>query len=225
MLVYAPDRGARVLELGCGTGNLTELVAQRYPAAELTLVDGMEEMLACRASRLGGPPGRRVGALLQELELAAAALREMADSHIDFAALARADHGVTAALFALPLGVEIELPQDTITRFAALASEHSTCPSAPGGGDLGYFPREGPMVEAFAAAAFELEVDGTSGVVETQFGYHVIHCTDRQEARVISLEEASAGIRTRLEREKLNELRARHVEKLRAGAEIEQPGT
>jgi len=31
-----------------------------------------------------------------------------------------ADHGVTAALFALPLGVEIELPQDTITRFAAL---------------------------------------------------------------------------------------------------------
>ncbi len=58
-----------------------------------------------------------------ELELAAAALREMAESHIDFAALARADHGVTAALFALPLGVEIELPQDTITRFAALASE------------------------------------------------------------------------------------------------------
>ena len=58
-----------------------------------------------------------------ELELAAAALREMADSRIDFAALARADHGVTAALFALPLGVEVDVPDDTITRFAALASE------------------------------------------------------------------------------------------------------
>jgi hypothetical protein len=58
-----------------------------------------------------------------ELELAATALREMADSRIDFSALARADHGVTAALFALPLGVDIDLPEDTITRFAALATE------------------------------------------------------------------------------------------------------
>jgi V/A-type H+/Na+-transporting ATPase subunit I len=58
-----------------------------------------------------------------ELELAATALREMADSRIDFSALARADHGVTAALFALPLGVEVDVPEDTITRFASLATE------------------------------------------------------------------------------------------------------
>ena len=58
-----------------------------------------------------------------ELELAATALREMADSRIDFSALARADHGVTGALFALPLGVDVDVPEDTITRFAALASE------------------------------------------------------------------------------------------------------
>ena len=44
--------------------------------------------------------------------------------------------------------------------FAALAREHSTCPSGPNGGDLGYFPRTGVMVEPFAAAAFELEVGG-----------------------------------------------------------------
>lgn len=58
-----------------------------------------------------------------ELELAAAALREMAESRVDFAALARADHGVTAALFALPMGVEIDLPQDAITRFATVGNE------------------------------------------------------------------------------------------------------
>lgn len=58
-----------------------------------------------------------------ELELAAAALREMAESRVDFAALARADHGVTAALFALPMGVEIELPQDAITRLATVGNE------------------------------------------------------------------------------------------------------
>jgi len=58
-----------------------------------------------------------------ELELAASALREMADSRIDFAALARASNGITAALFALPPGVDIDLPADTIARFAALAGE------------------------------------------------------------------------------------------------------
>ena len=38
--------------------------------------------------------------------------------------------------------------------FAALAKNHSKCPSAPRGGDLGFFPRQGAMVEPFAAAAF-----------------------------------------------------------------------
>ncbi len=108
--------------------------------------------------------------------------------------------------------------------FAALAREHSTGPSAPSGGDLNFFPREGAMVEPFAAAAFALEVGGVSEVVETQFGYHVIKCTDRRDARVITLAEATDMIRARLEREKLAELRAKHVEKLRAEAVIEQPG-
>jgi V/A-type H+-transporting ATPase subunit I len=99
------------------------LAAERRAPAD-ALADGL------RTARIWAAEADAVIARLQsaeaeaaELELAAAALREMAESHIDFAALARADHGVTAALFALPLGVEIELPQDTITRFAALASE------------------------------------------------------------------------------------------------------
>ena len=66
---------------------------------------------------------QQVEAEAAELDLAAAALREMAESRIDFSALARANHGVTAALFALPQGVEIDVPEDTITRFAALATE------------------------------------------------------------------------------------------------------
>jgi V/A-type H+-transporting ATPase subunit I len=99
------------------------LAAERRAPAD-ALADGLRTARAWAAdadtviARLQGAEAEAA-----ELELAAAALREMAESHIDFAALARADHGVTAALFALPLGVEIELPQDTITRFAALASE------------------------------------------------------------------------------------------------------
>lgn len=60
--------------------------------------------------------------------------------------------------------------------FAALASEHSDCPSRARGGDLGSFPR-GAMVPAFEDAAFGLPVGGTSGVVETPFGYHIIRRT------------------------------------------------
>lgn len=60
--------------------------------------------------------------------------------------------------------------------FAALASQHSDCPSSARGGDLGSFGR-GRMVKAFDEAAFALPVGGTSGVVETPFGYHLIRRT------------------------------------------------
>ncbi|MHC4202501.1 MAG: peptidylprolyl isomerase [Planctomycetota bacterium] len=59
--------------------------------------------------------------------------------------------------------------------FAKLAKESSDCPSGKrAGGDLGFFPRHGKMVEPFAAAAFALKKGGISPVVETKFGYHVI---------------------------------------------------
>jgi len=42
-----------VLELGCGTGNFSVAVAERFPDASLTLVDGSREMLDCSLDRLG----------------------------------------------------------------------------------------------------------------------------------------------------------------------------
>lgn len=60
--------------------------------------------------------------------------------------------------------------------FAGLARQHSDCPSSSGGGDLGPFPR-GAMVPAFETAAFGLPVGGTSGIVETPFGFHLIRRT------------------------------------------------
>ena len=60
--------------------------------------------------------------------------------------------------------------------FSEIATEFSDCPSAEKGGDLGKFGR-GAMVKAFDIAAFELEVGEVSEVVETEFGYHLIHRT------------------------------------------------
>jgi len=60
--------------------------------------------------------------------------------------------------------------------FAALAAEHSDCPSSAMGGDLGSFGR-GMMVPEFEQAAFALETGAVSDVVQTDFGYHLIHRT------------------------------------------------
>ena len=63
------------------------------------------------------------------------------------------------------------------TPFEQIAGEHSDCPSARQGGDLGNFGR-GAMVPEFDQAAFELEVGDISEVIETVFGYHLIYRTE-----------------------------------------------
>lgn len=60
--------------------------------------------------------------------------------------------------------------------FADVASANSDCPSAADGGNLGQFSK-GQMVPEFETAAFAMEVGETSDVVETDFGYHLIHRT------------------------------------------------
>ena len=62
--------------------------------------------------------------------------------------------------------------------FAALASEHSSCPSGKSGGDLGSFG-PGMMVKEFDEVVFNEAVGEVHGPVKTQFGYHLLEVTSR----------------------------------------------
>ena len=65
-------------------------------------------------------------------------------------------------------------------RFDTLAKEFSTCPSKSKGGDLGWFG-PGKMVKPFEEAVRKLGRGSVSGVVRTQFGYHIIKKTGVKE--------------------------------------------
>ena len=64
--------------------------------------------------------------------------------------------------------------------FAALAKQYSDGPSAPNGGDLGWFGK-GAMVEAFEKAAFATKKGDISDPVRTRFGWHIIKVEDRRD--------------------------------------------
>ena len=73
--------------------------------------------------------------------------------------------------------------------FAKLAAQESACPSKARGGSLGEFTR-GRMVPEFEKAAFALTKKGEiSGVVKTDYGYHIIRLDDKKPAGIHPLDK------------------------------------
>lgn len=84
--------------------------------------------------------------------------------------------------------------------FAELAKEHSTGPSGPRGGELGWFGT-GQMVPAFEQAVIALDDGAVSAPVQTQFGWHVVKRNDSRETAAPSFEEMRAEIESQLKSE------------------------
>jgi peptidyl-prolyl cis-trans isomerase D len=110
--------------------------------------------------------------------------------------------------------------------FAELAKKNSEDPgSAVKGGELGWIVR-GQTVPAFEQAAFSLKPGETSGVVETEYGYHILQVEEKQEAHTQSFEEAQPQLLMEAKKEIAAEnlkkaMDAAHAEILKTPAQAE----
>ncbi|MGB1235231.1 MAG: peptidylprolyl isomerase, partial [Planktomarina sp.] len=82
--------------------------------------------------------------------------------------------------------------------FATLAAEHSTGPSGPNGGQLGWFG-EGQMVPEFELAVKQLDKDEVSPPVATQFGWHIVKLNDARAKAAPSLESVRGELELELQ--------------------------
>jgi hypothetical protein len=103
--------------------------------------------------------------------------------------------------------------------FAEAAERHSAGPSRRQGGDLGFIPRRDRMVEAFSRAAFALEKGEISPPVTTQFGIHLVQCTEVKPG-TLTWQDVRGDLAAAVARELFADL----ARPLRAKAKVEYSG-
>src|SRR5207302_444679 len=101
--------------------------------------------------------------------------------------------------------------------FAEAAKKYSQCPTAPAGGDIGYFPRKFMVDDAFAQVAFSTPVNGVSDVVQTGYGLHLIKVTDRKAGEASDFAKIKGDVRDVC----VEEMRMNLLNDLRKSAKVE----
>jgi len=105
-------------------------------------------------------------------------------------------------------------------KFIELAKAKSIGPSAPKGGELGYFAK-GQMVPEFSKAVWSLEKDQiTLEPVKTQFGYHIILLEDKKEAAKVPYDKVKDQIIVSLKQQEFAKKVAAIAKELKSKAKI-----
>jgi len=104
--------------------------------------------------------------------------------------------------------------------FAAAARKYSEDNRAVNGGNLDYITR-GYMPPEFDRAAFAMNKNEVSGVVETKYGFHIIKVYDKRPAGITPYEEVRDFVRKYLQKELSKKRLISHMKELRTKAKIE----
>ena len=105
--------------------------------------------------------------------------------------------------------------------FSELAKKVSDCPSNTKGGDLGCFSR-GQMVRPFEDVAFSLKPGEVSGIVETDFGFHIIKVMDKKPETTMAYEQVKDRLAAMLKKDKVEKEIPLYLDKLKKDAKIER---
>ncbi|MBT9568268.1 MAG: SurA N-terminal domain-containing protein [Thiobacillus sp.] len=121
-------------------------------------------------------------------------------SHILIAVDANADAAARAQAKAKATEL-LQIVQKSPERFAELARTQSQDPgSAAQDGSLGSFGR-GMMVKPFEDAVFSMKPNEIRGLVESDFGYHIIRLDGIQEGKIAPLAEVKSAVTDELRRQ------------------------
>jgi peptidyl-prolyl cis-trans isomerase D len=99
--------------------------------------------------------------------------------------------------------------------FAELAKKNSEDPgSAEKGGDLGWITR-GQTVPEFEKAAFSLNLKELSGLIKTEYGFHIIQVLEREQARVRPFAEVRSELASEAKRAQVYDKMQRVADQIR----------
>jgi peptidyl-prolyl cis-trans isomerase C len=105
--------------------------------------------------------------------------------------------------------------------FVELAKQYSIDPNAKTtGGEIGFHPK-GTLLPEYEGTAFKLSKTGQiSGIVKTQFGYHIIRLEGMKAPSYVPFEEVKDFIKQKISQEKQKELLEKYIEDLKKTAKI-----
>ena len=103
--------------------------------------------------------------------------------------------------------------------FEDAAVRHSISPEGKNGGDLGFFAH-GEMPKVIADTCFALGVGQTSGIVPSEYGFHIFKVIERRSAAPRPIDKVRDDVEAMLRKEKERSAQAQTLEDLRKKAQI-----